>query len=126
MQFLRTLFWVILAVVGAVFSLNNWTPVTINLWAGIVLDTRLPVLLLVTFLLGLLPVLILHRATRWSLRRRLESANRALTETRVTAEPLRGDRLRSDSLRSDVGHRDIGRSDYVPVDTGPPIPPGAL
>jgi len=84
MQFLRTVFWVVLAVVGVIFSLANWTPVTINLWSGLVLDTRLPVLLFATFLLGLVPMAILHRATRWSLRRRLDTANRALSETRDT------------------------------------------
>ena len=73
MQFLRTLFWVILAVLGAIFALNNWTPVTINLWSGLVLDTRLPVLMIASFLLGLVPMFIVHRATRWSLRRRLDS-----------------------------------------------------
>lgn len=91
MQFLRTVFWVVLAVVGVIFAMANWTPVTINLWSGLVVDTRLPILLLITFLLGLVPMLVLHRATRWSLRRRLDNANRALTETRSPAEPPRTD-----------------------------------
>jgi uncharacterized integral membrane protein len=91
MQFLRTVFWVVLAVIGVIFAMANWTPVTINLWSGLVVDTRLPILLLITFLLGLVPMLVLHRATRWSLRRRLDNANRALTETRSPAEPLRTD-----------------------------------
>lgn len=89
MQFLRTVFWVVLAVVGVIFATANWTPVTVNLWSGMVLDTRLPVLMLVTFLLGLLPMLIVHRATRWSLRRRLDTANRALTETGPSLAPAR-------------------------------------
>ena len=80
MQFLRTMFWVILAVLGAIFALNNWTPVTINLWSGLVLDTRLPVLMIGSFLLGLVPMFIIHRATRWSLRRRLDSSHRALSD----------------------------------------------
>ena len=84
MQFLRTVFWVILAVIGIIFATANWTPVTVNLWSGMVLDTRLPVLMLVTFLLGLVPMLIVHRATRWSLRRRLNTANRALIEALPT------------------------------------------
>ncbi len=83
MQFLRTVFWVALAVVGMIFAFNNWTPVTIRLWSGIVLDTRLPVVLLAVFLIGLVPPLILHRATRWTLTRRLDAAQRSLDETRV-------------------------------------------
>ncbi len=80
MQFLRTVFWVVLAVVGVIFSTANWTRVTVRLWSDMVLDTQLPILMLITFLLGLVPMLIVHRATRWSLRRRLDNANRALTE----------------------------------------------
>lgn len=90
MQFLRTVFWVVLAVVGVIFATANWTPVTVNLWSGMVLDTRLPVLMLVTFLLGLVPMLIVHRATRWSLRRRLDNANRALTEALPTPTSTQG------------------------------------
>jgi len=87
MQFLRTVFWVVLAVVGVIFATANWTPVTVRLWSGIVLDTQLPVLMLITFLLGLVPMLIVHRATRWNLRRRLDNANRALTETLPSTTP---------------------------------------
>lgn len=89
MQFLRTVFWVVLAVLGVVFSIANWTPVTVTIWGGNVVDTRLPVLLIVTFLLGLLPMLVIHRTTRWSLRRRLDTANRTLTETQAaTSSPV--------------------------------------
>jgi lipopolysaccharide assembly protein A len=87
MQFLKTLFWVVIAVLAVIFSYNNWMPVTITLWSGVLLDTRLPVLLLATFLLGLVPYFILHRATRWSMRRKLENAERALAETRMPASP---------------------------------------
>ncbi len=85
MQFLRTIFWVVLAVAGVIFSLANWTLVTVRLWGDIVVDTRLPVLLVLTFLLGLVPMLILHRATRWSLRRRLDTVQRALTDVQVAS-----------------------------------------
>jgi uncharacterized integral membrane protein len=74
MSFLRTLFWIVVAVVVALFCFNNWTRVSLNLWNGLVLDTKLPVLLLVAFLLGLLPTLILWQATRWRLRRRIQSS----------------------------------------------------
>jgi lipopolysaccharide assembly protein A len=82
MQFLKTVFWVVLAIVAVVFSINNWTPVTLNLWGGLQLDTQLPLLLLIAFLIGLLPYFIMHRATRWSLNRKLTSAERSLAEYR--------------------------------------------
>lgn len=84
MQFLRTIFWVILAVAAVIFSLGNWTPVTINLWGDVQVDSKLPVLLFCAFLVGLLPTLILYRAHRWSARRKLEAAERTLAELRGT------------------------------------------
>lgn len=89
MQFLRTLFWVVIAVIAVIVSVRNWTPVTLNLWGGLQADVKLPLLLLAAFLLGFLPPYILHRATRWRLRRKLETSERALSEYRtpVTTEP---------------------------------------
>lgn len=79
MQFLRTAFWVALAIVIVVFSVNNWTPVTVNLWDGLRMDTKLPVLVIGAFLLGLTPVWLFHRAMRWRWRRRLDTVERALS-----------------------------------------------
>ncbi|MBV9843021.1 MAG: DUF1049 domain-containing protein [Sphingomonadaceae bacterium] len=87
MQFLKTLCWVVIAVVAVVFAMRNWTMVPVSLWGGLELDVKLPVLLLLAFLLGLLPTFVLHRATRWSLRRRLESAERSAAELRAP-EPV--------------------------------------
>lgn len=86
MSFLRTLFWIVVAVIVALFCFNNWTRVSINLWNGLILDTKLPVLMLVAFLLGLLPTLILWQATRWRLRRRIQSSEPVVT-TATIAEP---------------------------------------
>lgn len=83
MHFLRTAFWVALAVVIVVFSVNNWTPVTVNLWDGLRMDTKLPVLVIGAFLIGSLPLWIYHRAMRWRLRRRLDSVERALSDNRA-------------------------------------------
>jgi lipopolysaccharide assembly protein A len=72
MQFLKTLFWVILAVLMVVFAINNWVVVPVKL-GDIVVDVKLPMLVLTAFLLGFLPTLILYRARLWSLKRRLET-----------------------------------------------------
>lgn len=76
MQFLKTLFWVLLAVVLVLFSTVNWLPVTITLWGGLEADVKLPVLLFTAFLIGFLPMLIIHRARMWTMRRRLEAHER--------------------------------------------------
>ena len=72
MQFLKILFWVALAVLLVLFAQANWQPVTLKLWGGLEADVKLPVLVLFAFLLGFLPMFILHRARLWSLRRRLD------------------------------------------------------
>ncbi len=82
MQFLKTLFWVVLAVILVVFANNNWTPVTLNLWNDVVLETHLPVLVIGAFFAGLVPYFILHRTTKWSLNRKLTAAERNLAEVR--------------------------------------------
>lgn len=70
MSFLKTLFWIVAAVVVALFCFNNWTVVGVYLWNGMVLETKMPILLGFFFLLGLIPPLLLWQATRYRLRRR--------------------------------------------------------
>jgi len=72
MQFLKTLFWVILAVVLVLFARANWQSVTLNLWGGLQADVKLPALVIFAFLIGFLPTLVIYRTRLWSLRRRLE------------------------------------------------------
>ena len=72
MNFLKTLFWVVVTAVAVVFSVNNWNPAfQVSLWGGLVADTHVPVLMIGSFLLGLVPMLVVHRARLWSLRRRM-------------------------------------------------------
>jgi len=87
MHFLRTLFWVVVAVVAVVFATRNWTPVVVHLWGGLEADVKLPVLLLIAFLFGFLPWFAIHKATRWQLKRKLEVAQRALEEERARNAP---------------------------------------
>jgi lipopolysaccharide assembly protein A len=80
MRFLKTLFWVLIIVAITIFSVQNWTPITVNLWGGLVMDTVLPVVIIAAFLLGLLPTLLLHQATRWNLNRKLDNVQRSLNQ----------------------------------------------
>ena len=83
MQFLKTLIWILIAGLGIAFSLNNWVPVTIGLWAGLVADANLPLLVLCAFLLGFLPMQLIHQAVRWRLRQRIAGLERALNDLRA-------------------------------------------
>ena len=76
MHFLRTIFWVLVAVAVALFAKANWTPVTIKLWGDIIADVKLPVLLLIAFLLGWLPTWLVMRARLWNLQRRVDAFER--------------------------------------------------
>ena len=76
MQFLKTLFWVLVAVVAVLFASWNWHPVTVNLWANLQADIKLPVLLLIVFLLGWLPTWLVMRARLWNLQRRVDAFER--------------------------------------------------
>lgn len=76
MQFLKTIFWVLVAVVVVLFASWNWHPVAVNLWANLQADIKLPVLLLIAFILGWLPTWLILRAKLWSLQRRFEALER--------------------------------------------------
>ena len=78
MQFLKTLFWILLTVILVLFARENWQPVTITLWGGLQVDIKLPILVLFAFLLGFVPTMILYRARLWSMQRRLELQDRGL------------------------------------------------
>ena len=83
MQFLKTLFWVLIAVLVALFSTRNWFDVTVNLWSDIQADIKLPILLLIAFLIGFAPTWSLMRTRLWSHRRRIE----AMERNRLAAMP---------------------------------------
>ena len=76
MHFLKTLFWVVIAVFLAILGSRNWHDVTLNLWGDIQADIKVPVLILFMFLLGWLPTFLLCRAKIWRLRQRLDSYER--------------------------------------------------
>ena len=71
MQFLRTLLWVMIAVLVAIVASNNWRDVTIDLWSNLQADIKIPVLLLAVFLLGMLPTWLVMRGKLWRLKRRI-------------------------------------------------------
>ena len=71
MRFLKTLIWVTIIVGLIVFATNNWAPVSISLWGGLRLDTKLPALVIVAFLIGFLPLYLVHRTQIWRMKRRI-------------------------------------------------------
>ena len=76
MQFLRTTLWVAIAVILAIVASHNWHDVTLGLWGNIEVDIKMPVLLILVFLIGFLPPFLMLRARLWQMRRRLDSLER--------------------------------------------------
>ena len=87
MQFLKILFWCLLAFIAAVFTIANWATVPIRLWGGLIADVNLPMLLLVTFLVGFVPTALYNLALRWRLRQRLATAERTILDLRTAQTP---------------------------------------
>lgn len=88
MHFLKTLFWVVLAVIAVIFSLRNWVPVPINLWAGLTADVKLPVLLVIGVLIGFLPTYAIHRTRLWRLHRRIDTLERSALQAPIAPAPV--------------------------------------
>ncbi|MEH6756390.1 MAG: hypothetical protein V7676_02625 [Parasphingorhabdus sp.] len=84
MQFIKTLFWVILAVILVVFSVNNWSPTSVLIWENIRIDTKLPVLVIGAFLLGFVPLWLIHRASKWRFSRRIKTLEAAVNPAPTT------------------------------------------
>ncbi len=83
MTFLKALFWILILVVFAFLAAGNWHNIPVILIPNQAeISINLPLLLAVTFLLGFLPYFVLHRTTRWSLRKKLSAAKRELEATR--------------------------------------------
>jgi hypothetical protein len=85
MAALKTLMWVVIAVGIALFSMANWQAVDVIVWPSRILETKLPVLVILAFLAGAVPMWIMFQAARWSLSRRLENSERQLADLRAVA-----------------------------------------
>ena len=91
MRFLKALFWFLLGIVLVLFSVGNWSPVTIELWGGLAADVKKPVLVLGAFLIGFVPTLLFFQARLWAMRRKIETCERNLVMAQMaasTSEPM--------------------------------------
>ena len=91
MQILRTFLWAMLLVALVAFSVANWTDVTVRIWPGLVVDTKIPAIVIISFAIGFVPMWLYLRASKWQSRRRiqsLENAARMAQTTPVQPEPV--------------------------------------
>jgi hypothetical protein len=92
MQIVRTIVWVLLLTALLVFSFANWDPtVTVKIWTNLVVETKIPAIVVISFLIGFVPMWLAYRATKWQLTRRigtLEAGARSAAQIPVAASPV--------------------------------------
>ena len=88
MQIIRTIIWVPVLVPLLAFAIANWTPVSVKIWDGIVLETKIPALVIIAFLAGLVPMWLVHRGAKWRLGRRIATLESAIRSTAPAAPAL--------------------------------------
>ena len=106
MQVVRTVVWVVLLVALLAFSYFNWNPVEVTIWQNLVLETKIPALVIISFLLGLVPMWLLHRASKWQMRRKIHTLQSTVTaaDASGTTTPPPAERIDHDQgfLASDA------------------------
>jgi hypothetical protein len=78
MKLLRSIFWLLVVALLVAFSMSNWYAVKVTIWANLVVDAKLPALVIGAYLLGMVPTWLIYRATRWRLSRRITTLENAL------------------------------------------------
>ena len=84
MRALRLIGFGALLALFVLFAFNNWTRVPVDLPNGTIVLVFMPVIVLVSILIGWLPMLLVHVASRSSWRRRTARAERLLDEAQAS------------------------------------------
>ena len=88
MHIIRTIVWVLLLVAFVIFSMANWEPgITVRIWQNLVVETKLPAVVTVAFLIGFVPMWLIHRAARWTLQRRVNALENAARNAAMAPPP---------------------------------------
>ncbi len=90
MQIIKTVLWVLIAVIVVIFAMNNREQVTLTIWDGMVWETRLYFVIVGAFLAGLVPTWLLYRGTRWRANRRISTLETTIEAQRPKPAPMVG------------------------------------
>ena len=112
MQIVRTILWVLLFAALMFFSFFNWKEVEVQIWTNMVLETKVPALVIVSFLLGMIPTWLLHRGTKWRLTRRIKTLEAAARIPHVAPISPVPDDTADDA--EPLAPSDTGSSSYTP------------
>ena len=88
MQIVRTAVWIVVTAILVAFIAMNWDRAPVNIWpletGYLHFEWPVGVIALVFFLLGLVPMWLLHRAGAWRLKRRISSLENSVKATSVS------------------------------------------
>lgn len=84
MQIVRVTIWVLLLVGLLLFSIFNWSDVTVRIWENIVVDTKLPAIVIVSFAIGFVPMWLYYRGSKWQASRKIASLENAARTAAAT------------------------------------------
>jgi lipopolysaccharide assembly protein A len=120
MQIVRTIAWFALLVVLLTFSFFNWKPVEVQIWDNLVLETKVPALVVVSFLLGLVPMWLIHRGVKWRLQRRIAGLETAARNVAMAPSPAASSAMAAVQAPSPdpdphPGENAPGRDDDTPI-----------
>ena len=97
MQVVRTVVWIVVTALLVAFVAMNWTKAPVNLWpleqGYVYVNWPVGLIAIVFFLLGLLPMWLLHRAVRWQMSRRINTLQTSLAPPPVAPAPFAADPL---------------------------------
>lgn len=117
MKTLRTIVWVLAALGFVVFATYNWQPVELTLWQNLVLETKVPMLALIAFIAGFLPMWAVHRSVTWGLNRRIRALEMSLKNTSLAR---RAD-LTAGSTATQPAENSVEKPGKSAADSGDPL-----
>ncbi len=83
MQAIRTIIWIIVAVVLTIFAVANSQVVAVSVWPGYVAELPLSILIILVFLLGFLPPFLFNLGNRWRLGRQISMQEQVIAQLRT-------------------------------------------
>jgi uncharacterized integral membrane protein len=109
MQVIRTVVWIVITAILVAFVAMNWDRAPVNFWpleaSYLHFDWPVGVIALFFFVLGWLPMYLIHRAARWRFGRRIASLENNF-KTAPVASPLATPTRQEADAAADRAERD--------------------
>ena len=87
MQTVRTIIWVVFAVLLTLFAVINSQRVEVAVWPGYVAELPLSILIVATFLIGFLPPYLVNKSNSWRLQRKIKQQDDTIAMLRPAPVP---------------------------------------